>query len=138
MGGIILQVDKLCTPVSPVRRNVNKRLTEEQAKKTFDRAMKLEQEFGEFFTGSVTNRSAHFAKYAWFVCGFFSPASSHPSRAAPLIVTPSECEAIQQARRELWAVWSNPVQPSIRRVSVQMNQSAAGKALCHLSVIRFS
>lgn len=32
-------------------REVNKRLTEEQAKKTFDRALKLEQEFGEFFTG---------------------------------------------------------------------------------------
>lgn len=30
---------------------MNKRLTEEQARKTFDRAMKLEQEFGEFFTG---------------------------------------------------------------------------------------
>nr|XP_046265743.1 disks large homolog 2 isoform X11 [Scatophagus argus] len=33
--------------------NMNKRLTEEQAKKTFDRAMKLEQEFGEFFTALV-------------------------------------------------------------------------------------
>lgn len=32
---------------------MNKRLTEEQAKKTFDRAMKLEQEFGEFFTGMI-------------------------------------------------------------------------------------
>ncbi|XP_031427971.1 disks large homolog 2 isoform X12 [Clupea harengus] len=32
---------------------VNKRLTEEQAKKTFDRALKLEQEFGEFFTALV-------------------------------------------------------------------------------------
>lgn len=31
---------------------MNKRLTEEQAKKTFDRAMKLEQEFGEYFTGN--------------------------------------------------------------------------------------
>ncbi|KAJ0061475.1 hypothetical protein NL108_001967, partial [Boleophthalmus pectinirostris] len=30
--------------------DMNKRLTEEQAKKTFDRALKLEQEFGEFFT----------------------------------------------------------------------------------------
>ncbi|KTF72058.1 hypothetical protein cypCar_00050090, partial [Cyprinus carpio] len=29
---------------------MNKRLTEEQAKKTYDRAMKLEQEFGEYFT----------------------------------------------------------------------------------------
>lgn len=33
------------------RRDINKRLTEDQAKKTFDRALKLEQEFGEFFTG---------------------------------------------------------------------------------------
>ncbi|KAG8453077.1 hypothetical protein GDO86_004767 [Hymenochirus boettgeri] len=32
---------------------INKRLTEEQAKKTFDRALKLEQEFGEFFTAIV-------------------------------------------------------------------------------------
>ncbi|XP_036450393.1 disks large homolog 2 isoform X2 [Colossoma macropomum] len=32
---------------------MNKRLTEEQAKKTFDRAMKLEQEFGEYFTALV-------------------------------------------------------------------------------------
>lgn len=32
---------------------MNKRLTEEQARKTFDRAMKLEQEFGEFFTGMI-------------------------------------------------------------------------------------
>lgn len=37
--------------VLPLRRDMNKRLTEEQAKKTFDRALKLEQEFGEFFTG---------------------------------------------------------------------------------------
>ena len=34
-------------------RDMNKRLTEEQARKTFDRAMKLEQEFGEFFTGMI-------------------------------------------------------------------------------------
>ncbi|XP_052385585.1 disks large homolog 2 isoform X13 [Oncorhynchus keta] len=32
---------------------MNKRLTEEQARKTFDRAIKLEQEFGEFFTALV-------------------------------------------------------------------------------------
>lgn len=37
-----------------VPREMNKRLTEEQARKTFDRAMKLEQEFGEFFTGTVS------------------------------------------------------------------------------------
>lgn len=32
-------------------REMNKRLTEEQARKTFERAMKLEQEFTEHFTG---------------------------------------------------------------------------------------
>lgn len=34
-----------------VCREMNKRLTEEQGKKTFDRANKLEQEFTEHFTG---------------------------------------------------------------------------------------
>ncbi|EDO46060.1 predicted protein [Nematostella vectensis] len=34
-------------------RELNKRLTEEQAQKTFDRALKLEQEFGEYFTAIV-------------------------------------------------------------------------------------
>lgn len=34
-----------------VSREMNKRLTEEQARKTFDRAVKLEQEFTEYFTG---------------------------------------------------------------------------------------
>ncbi len=37
-------------------RDINKRLTEEQAKKTFDRAMRLEQEFGEFFTGMILRK----------------------------------------------------------------------------------
>ncbi|XP_075707514.1 disks large homolog 2 isoform X3 [Rhinoderma darwinii] len=32
---------------------IGKRLTEEQARKTYDRALKLEQEFGEFFTAIV-------------------------------------------------------------------------------------
>lgn len=32
---------------------ISKRLTEEQARKTYDRALKLEQEFGEFFTAIV-------------------------------------------------------------------------------------
>ncbi|XP_062833168.1 disks large homolog 2 isoform X13 [Anolis carolinensis] len=32
---------------------MNKRFTEEQAKKTYERAMKLEQEFGEYFTAIV-------------------------------------------------------------------------------------
>jgi len=34
-------------------RELNKRLTEEQAQKTYDRALKLEQEFGEYFTAVV-------------------------------------------------------------------------------------
>ncbi|CAL8268429.1 unnamed protein product [Merluccius merluccius] len=37
--------------------DMNKRLTEEQARKTFDRAQKLEQEFGEFFTALVQGDS---------------------------------------------------------------------------------
>lgn len=32
-------------------RDINKRITEEQAIKTYDRAQKLEQEFAEYFTG---------------------------------------------------------------------------------------
>lgn len=30
---------------------MNRRMTEEQAKKTYERAIKMEQEFGEYFTG---------------------------------------------------------------------------------------
>ena len=30
---------------------MNKRITEEQARLTYERTMKLEQEFGEYFTG---------------------------------------------------------------------------------------
>jgi len=30
---------------------MNRRMTEEQAKKTFERALKMEHEFGEYFTG---------------------------------------------------------------------------------------
>lgn len=36
-------------------REMNKRMTEEQAKKTFDRALKMESEFGEYFTGLLIN-----------------------------------------------------------------------------------
>ena len=32
-------------------REWNKRMTEEQARKTYERASKMEQEFGEYFTG---------------------------------------------------------------------------------------
>lgn len=45
----------LCSNTNPYfPREMNKRLTEEQAKKTYDRAIKLEQEFGEYFTGKFT------------------------------------------------------------------------------------
>lgn len=30
---------------------MNRRMTEEQAKKTYERALKMEHEFGEYFTG---------------------------------------------------------------------------------------
>lgn len=45
---------------------MNKRLSEEQARKMFDRAMKLEQEFGEFFTGEELVG----AQMCKNVCGF--------------------------------------------------------------------
>lgn len=32
-------------------RELNKRITEEQARKTYERSLKLEQEFAEYFTG---------------------------------------------------------------------------------------
>lgn len=38
-------------------REMVKRMTEDQAKKTFERAIKLEQEFGEFFTAVVPGES---------------------------------------------------------------------------------
>ena len=43
-------------------REWNKRMTEEQARKTHDRAMKLEQEFGEYFTGML-----HLLLYDFFL-----------------------------------------------------------------------
>lgn len=45
-----------------VSREMNKRLTEEQAKKTYDRAIKLEQEFGEYFTGMFLLKTIFFPK----------------------------------------------------------------------------
>lgn len=32
---------------------MNRRMTDEQAKKTFERALKMEHEFGEYFTGKL-------------------------------------------------------------------------------------
>lgn len=40
---------------------MNKRMTEEQAKKTYERALKMEQEFGEYFTGTS---HIHFKKFS--------------------------------------------------------------------------
>lgn len=54
--GVIVWNESLCCSVC-VFRNMNKRLTEDQARKTFDRAMKLEQEFGEFFTGTLLTKT---------------------------------------------------------------------------------
>ena len=34
-------------------RDMNKRITEDQARMTFERTMKLEHEFGEYFTGNI-------------------------------------------------------------------------------------
>lgn len=36
-------------------REMNKRMTEEQARKTYERAIKMEQEFAEYFTGESFN-----------------------------------------------------------------------------------
>ncbi|MGH0174211.1 UNVERIFIED_CONTAM: hypothetical protein FKN15_012667, partial [Acipenser sinensis] len=44
---------------------MNKRLTEEQAKKTYDRAIKLEQEFGEFFTGKLFLHAYELVYHRW-------------------------------------------------------------------------
>lgn len=43
---------------------MNKRMTEEQAKKTYERALKMEQEFAEYFTGmySMTLHNLGFHK----------------------------------------------------------------------------
>jgi disks large protein 1 len=38
---------------------MNRRMTDEQAKKTYERALKMEHEFGEYFTGK-TNRDEIF------------------------------------------------------------------------------
>ena len=40
--------------VSDVFREWNKRLTEDQAKKTFEKCQKLETEFGEYLTGMLS------------------------------------------------------------------------------------
>lgn len=39
-------------------REMNRRQTYEQANKVFDKAMKLEQEFGEYFTGECPQQAS--------------------------------------------------------------------------------
>ena len=39
---------------------MNKRITEEQAKLSYDRTVKLEQEFGEYFTGMCQGSCFYF------------------------------------------------------------------------------
>lgn len=38
---------------------MNRRMTEDQAKKTFERSLKMEQEFGEYFTGKEVIKIKH-------------------------------------------------------------------------------
>lgn len=59
-----------CVGVNQARvcRDMNKRLTEEQARKTFDRAVKLEQEFGEFFTGMSPGPPRLFVAFSYSTC----------------------------------------------------------------------
>ena len=38
-----------------VCREWNKRVSEDQARQTYERALKLEQEFGEYFTGQSSS-----------------------------------------------------------------------------------
>lgn len=48
-------------------------MTEEQAKKTFERALKMEQEFGEYFTGIFT---FFFLKFTFLIQIFVTSSSS--------------------------------------------------------------
>lgn len=45
---------------------MNKRITEEQARLTYERTMKLEQEFGEYFTGKL-NTSFCFSNVQYYI-----------------------------------------------------------------------
>ena len=66
---------------------MNKRLTEEQGRKTYDRALKLEQEFTEYFTGERTHaRQRHTNTYMRPTfrtgCNRLSVPSGSPGRDA--------------------------------------------------------
>lgn len=57
-----------------ISREMNKRMTEEQAKKTYERALKMEQEFAEYFTGKHISTlpvsiSVLYRKAYWYFTG---------------------------------------------------------------------
>lgn len=51
-------------------REMNKRMTEDQAKKTYERALKMEQEFAEYFTG-LYGHTDHIRPDVWNHSKFF-------------------------------------------------------------------
>lgn len=54
---------------------MNKRITEDQARMTFERTMKLEHEFGEYFTGNICSMVI---MHTYCVCGVMvNSLSSH-------------------------------------------------------------
>lgn len=66
-------------PPLAVRREINKRITEEQARKAFDRATKLEQEFTECFSGEAA---------AALGAGKGTPVGGDPCSASGLTACP--------------------------------------------------
>lgn len=88
---------------------MNKRLTEEQAKKTFDRAMKLEQEFGEFFTGMAAVSTHTSENTPAFFFSFLSQRMFTPAGLVRWHSHTSQWEAKQQALRDVRDVWSSLV-----------------------------
>jgi len=53
-------------------RDMNKRITEEQARLSYERTVKLEQEFGEYFTGTKQGQIS-----CWKNIESFKQVSSH-------------------------------------------------------------
>ncbi|XP_059484108.1 disks large 1 tumor suppressor protein isoform X4 [Neocloeon triangulifer] len=65
---------------------MNKRTTEEQAKKTYERALKMEQEFGEYFTAVVTGDTPEeiYARTKEVISSQSGPSIWVPCRDQPL------------------------------------------------------
>ncbi|XP_073834138.1 MAGUK family member discs large 1 isoform X21 [Musca autumnalis] len=61
---------------------MNRRMTEEQAKKTYERAVKMEQEFGEYFTGVVQGDTIEeiYSKVKSMIWGQSGPTIWVPSK----------------------------------------------------------